>query len=218
MKQIKQIKKTIALPYLLVLMLSCYSHFFFAQSVTYAPSEYENIADFDFEMFLKIDSVQKEGAIYFTLDLVAHKGLESIYNPFRLLYISLWQIDERGRDVKVTLNPQVHHQNHQHSIEDGPIHHHHHLPLPSQLRKTFELLGSTENGAISEFDFIDHNNRLISVKKGVLSCRFAAREVLQEGEILPIPLGQYFLNVGTLVEYNGRDETIHFDDAPVRLK
>jgi len=215
MKQIK----IITLPYLFALMLSCYSHPFFAQSVTYAPSEYENIADFDFEMFLKIDSVQEEGAIYFTIDLVAHKDLESIYNPFGLLTISLWQIDEKNRYKQMVLNAQVYQSNHQHSHDsESGHHHHHHLPLPPKLRKTFELLSATENGAVSEFDFIDHNNRVLSVKEGVLSCHFVAREILQGGEILPIPFGQYLLNVNMSAEYSGREEWVEFDDVPVRLE
>jgi len=40
-------KQIIALPYILVLMLSCYSHFFLAQSVTYVPDEYDRLSKGD---------------------------------------------------------------------------------------------------------------------------------------------------------------------------
>ena len=215
----KKNEKIIASPYLLVLTLSCYSHFFFAQSVTYVPDEYENIADFDFRLFLKMDSVQKAGAIHFSIELEIDKDIDSIYNPFSLLTISLWQDDERGRPQKITLNPQPFHLHH-HSVSGVPKHYHHehHLPLPNRLRKTFELLSATENGEPSEYDFIDHNNGVISLKKGVLSCHFVAKEMLKDGEVLPIPAGQYSLDSGMSVEYEEREETIHFDEIPVRLE
>ena len=213
----KEIKKTMrAYAFFIVLLISQTSSLW-AQSVTYYPRHYEKFQDFDFRMQVITDSVQAKGKIYFTVELIVDHAFDSTWNPYNLLEVSLWYLDTTGRFDEYKKIPLDGFDN-PYPAAAYSTDEHGHDALPEGYRKKYEPLSATLNGKALDYDIIDYDRSEIPLEKGVYRCQFVTRGIIQKGEAVPIPAGQFYIGVSTLIEYNGKNEHFFFEDISVRLE
>ena len=217
----KQIQKTIRLYAFFTVLLSFQAPSLWSQSVTYYPRHYEKFQDFDFRMQVITDSVQAKGKIYFTVELIVDHAFDSILNPYKLLDVDLSYLDTTGRVMR---DPD---QYKGISLDgfDNPYpaaaysgDEHGHDALPEGYKKKYELLSATLNGKALDYDIMDYDTYEIPLEKGIYRCQFVTRGIIQKGEAVPIPAGQFYIRVATMIQYNGKNEMMFFENIPVRLE
>jgi len=213
----KQIQKTIKTYAFFIVLLISQAPSLWAQSVTYYPKDYEKFQDFDFRMQVITNPVQAKGKIYFAVELVVDHAFDSILNPYNLLDVSLWYIDTTGRVDEYKKIPLDGFDNPYPAIAYSGDEHGHDA-LPEGYKKKYELLSATLNGKALDYDIMDYDRDEIPLEKGLYRCQFVTRGIIQEGEAVPIPAGQFYIKVSTLMEYNGEQEFVFFKKIPVRLE
>ena len=211
------IQKTIKKHALFIVLLISQTSSLWAQSVTYYPKDYERLQDFDYRMQITMDTVQAKGKIYFTVELIVDHAFGSIWNPYNLLDVSLFYLDTTGRYDRYKEIPLDGFEN-PYPATGYTGGDHHQSALPEGYKKKYELLSATVNGKALDYDIMEYDRDEISLEKGVYRCQFVTRGIIQEGEAVPIPAGQYYMLIGTLIEYEGNDERVSFQDIPVRLE
>ena len=217
----KNIQKIVRIYAFFIMLLISQTSSLWAQSVTYHPKDYEKFQEFNFRMQLVMDTVQAKGKIYFTVELIVDHAFDSIWNPYNLLEVSLWYLDTTGRVMR---DPD---QYKGISLDgfDNPYpaaaysgDEHGHDALPEGYKKKYELLSATLNGKALDYDIMDYDTYEIPLEKGIYRCEFVTRGIIQEGEVVPIPEGQFYIWMDTMIKYNGKNEDIYFGEIPVRLE
>ena len=217
----KYIQKTIRLYAFFTVLLSFQASSLWAQLVTYYPKHYEKFQEFDLRMQVITDTVQAKGKIYFTVELIVDHAFGSIWNPYNLLDVNLSYRDTTGR---IMGRPDQYKEIPLDGF-DNPYPatgytggDHHHSVLPEGYKKKYELLSATLNGKALDYDIMDYDTYEIPLEKGLYRCRFVTRGIIQEGEAVPIPAGQFYLRVNSMIQYNGKNEFMFFEKIPVRLE
>ena len=211
------IQKTIKKHALFIVLLFFQASSLWAQSVTYYPKDYERLQEFDLRMQVITDTVQAKGKIYFTVELIVDHAFGSIWNPYNLLDVSLWYLDTTGRYDRYKKIPLDGFEN-PYPATGYTGGDHHQSALPEGYKKKYELLSATLNGKALGYDIMDYDTYEIPLEKGVYRCQFVTRGIIQEGEAVPIPEGQFYIKVSTMIQYKGKNEDIYFEKIPVRLE
>ena len=214
----KQIQKTIRIHAFFIVLLFFQAASLLAQAVTYHPRHYEKFQDFDFRMQVITDSVQAKGKIYFTVELIVDHAFDSTLNPYNLLDVDLSYLDTTGRFDQYKDIPLDGFDNPYPVAIHAVNEHGHYHALPEGYKKKYELLSATLNGKALDYDIMDYDTYEIPLEKGVYRCQFVTRGIIEEGEAVPIPAGQFYLWVGTMIKYNGENEFLFFENIPVRLE
>ena len=219
----KNIQKIVRIYAFFIVLLISQASSLLAQSVTYNPSQIynpkgdEKEQDFDFRMQLVMEPVQAKGKIYFTLDLIVDHAFDSILNPYNLLDVDLSYLDTTGRFDRYEDIPLDGFENPYPAIAYSP-NDHHHSALPEGYKKKYELLSATLNGKALDYDIIEYDRDYIALEKGVYRCQFVTRGIIENDKAVPIPAGQFYIWVSTLMKYNGEQEFVFFKNIPVRLE
>jgi len=211
------IQKTIRLYAFLIVLLFSQVSSLWAQPVTYYPKDYERLQEFDFRMQLVMNPVQAKGKIYFTVELIVDHAFGSIWNPYNFLDFSLCYLDTTGRYDEYKEIPLDGFDN-PYPASGYTGGDHHHSALPEGYKKKYELLRATLNGKALDYDIMDYDTYEIPLEKGVYRCQFVTRGIIQEGEAVPIPAGQFYINIYNMIEYNDELEKVYFKKIPVRLE
>ena len=213
----KNIQKIVRIYAFFIVLLISQAPSLWAQSVTYYPRHYEKFQDFDFRMQVITDSVQAKGKIYFTVELIVDHAFDSILNPYNLLDVSLFYLDTTGRYDRYKEIPLDGFENpYPAAAYSGEEHGHD--ALPEGYKKKYELLSATLNGKALDYDIMDYDTYEIPLEKGVYRCEFVTRGIIQKGEAVPIPAGQFYIWVGTMIQYKGKNEHFFFEDISVLLE
>ena len=211
------IQKTIRLYAFFIVLLISQASSLWAQPVTYYPKDYERLQEFDFRMQLVMNPVQAKGKIYFTVELIVDHAFGSIWNPYNFLDFSLCYLDTTGRYDEYKEIPLDGFDNpYPAAAYSGDEHGHD--ALPEGYKKKYELLSATLNGKALDYDIVDYDTYEIPLEKGIYRCEFVTRGIIQEGEVVPIPEGQFYIWMDTMIKYNGKNEDIYFGEIPVRLE
>ena len=213
----KQIQKTIRIHAFFIVLLFFQAASLLAQAVTYHPKHYEKFKEFDFRMQLVMEPVQAKGKIYFTVELIVDHAFDSTWNPYNLLDVDLFYLDTTGRFDRYKEIPLDGFENpYPAAAYSGDEHGHD--ALPEGYKKKYELLSATLNGKALDYDIMDYDRDEIPLEKGVYRCQFVTRGIIENGEAVSIPAGQFYIWTSTLLEYEGKNEHLNFYYIPVSLE
>ena len=214
----KNIQNIVRIYAFFIMLLISQTPSLWAQLVTYHPKYYEKFQDFDLRMQVITDPVQVKGKIYFTVELIVDHAFDSTLNPYNLLDVDLSYLDTTGRFDQYKDIPLDGFDNPYPVAIHAVNEHGHYHALPEGYKKKYELLSATLNGKALDYDIMDYDRDEIPLEKGLYRCQFVTRGIIQEGEAVPIPAGQFYIKVSTLMEYNGEQEFVFFKKIPVRLE